>query len=103
MSDCSGEASVQVCNPSMKGNCIMADDAKADESRMHRVYSVIERPKKDDYWHQVGVAFPHKDGKGWNVLLEVTAHPKDGITKLVIREKAPKEEQTSDGDTPKKA
>ena len=81
----------------------MADDAKADESRMHRVYSVIERPKKDDYWHQVGVAFPHKDGKGWNVLLEVTAHPKDGITKLVIREKAPKEEQTSDGDTPKKA
>ena len=81
----------------------MATEAKADESQMHGVFSVIERPKKDDFWHKVGVAFPHKDGKGWNVLLEVTAHPKDGITKLVIREQAPKEAPTTDAAPPKKA
>jgi hypothetical protein len=47
-----------------------------------RVYSVIPRDGKDDYWLNLGLAFPHSDGKGFNVVLQ--AYPLDG--KLVLRE-----------------
>jgi len=43
--------------------------------------------KKSD-WTRVGVAFPHADGKGFNVLLQ--ALPLDG--KMVLRLHEPKEE-----------
>jgi hypothetical protein len=48
----------------------------------HRAYSVIRREGQDDYWLNVGLAFPHKDGKGFNVILQ--AFPLDG--KIVCRE-----------------
>jgi hypothetical protein len=35
----------------------------------HRVYTVIKRDGQDDYWLNIGLAFPHKDGKGFNVVL----------------------------------
>jgi hypothetical protein len=37
--------------------------------RMYRVYSIIERPKQEDRWDPVGVAFPQEDGKGFNIML----------------------------------
>ena len=49
-----------------------------------RVYSVIPREGKDDYWLNVGLAFPHGDGKGFNVMLQ--ALPLNA--KLVLREAA---------------
>ena len=52
----------------------------------HRVYSLIVRKdsdgQDDTFWLNIGAAFPHKDGKGWNLLLQ--ALPLDG--KLVLRE-----------------
>ena len=48
----------------------------------HRAYSVIRREGQDDYWLNVGLAFPHKDGGGFNIILQ--AFPLDG--KIVCRE-----------------
>ena len=48
----------------------------------HRAYSVIRREGQDDYWLNIGLAFPHKDGKGFNIVTQ--AWPHDG--KLVCRE-----------------
>jgi hypothetical protein len=48
----------------------------------HRVYTVIRRESQDDYWLNLGLVFPHKDGKGFNIVMQAT--PLDG--KLVCRE-----------------
>jgi hypothetical protein len=45
------------------------------------VYSVLERKDEDPFWLNLGLAFPHKDGHGFNILLN--ALPLDG--KLVVR------------------
>ena len=46
-----------------------------------RAYTVIKRDGKDDFWLNLGVAFPHDDGEGFNLLLQ--ALPIDG--KIVLR------------------
>lgn len=56
---------------------------------MYRAYSVIEREKDQPFWLNLGVAFPHKDGKGLNVILQ--ALPLDGKLVLRLFEEAPKE------------
>lgn len=58
--------------------------AEKSESRLptHRVYSVIRREGQDDYWLNLGLVFVHKDGKGFNIMLQ--AFPLDG--KIVCRE-----------------
>ncbi len=48
----------------------------------HRAYVVVKREGADDFWINVGAAFPHSDGKGFNVIVQ--ALPVDG--KLVLRE-----------------
>ena len=57
-------------------------DRDQPQQPTHRVYSVIKREGQDDYWLNLGLAFPHKDGKGFNVMLQ--AFPLDG--KIVCRE-----------------
>ncbi len=57
----------------------MAD--KTDKHPSHRVYSVVQRRNQDDFWLNLGVAFVHEDGEGFNLLLQ--ALPLDG--KLVLR------------------
>ena len=52
-------------------------------AKMYRVYSIIERPKQDDYWLNIGVAFPHEHGDGFNIILQ--ALPLHGNGKLVVR------------------
>jgi hypothetical protein len=52
----------------------------------YRAHTVIKRePKPDgtnnDFWLNLGVAFPHEDGEGFNILLQ--ALPTDA--KLVLR------------------
>src|SRR5262249_62156133 len=47
----------------------------------YRAYTVIKREGKDDYWLNLGVAFRHEDGEGFNILLQ--ALPTDA--KLVLR------------------
>jgi hypothetical protein len=58
----------------------MAD--KPPAAPTHRVYTVIKREGQDDYWLNIGLAFPHKDGNGFNIVLQ--ALPLDG--KIVCRE-----------------
>jgi hypothetical protein len=48
----------------------------------HRAYSVIRREGQDDFWLNIGLVFPHKDGGGFNIMLQ--AFPLDG--KIVCRE-----------------
>jgi hypothetical protein len=54
----------------------------------HRAYSVIRREGQDDFWLNLGLVFDHKDGKGFNIMLQ--AFPLDG--KIVCREIAAEEE-----------
>ena len=51
-----------------------------------RAYTVIKRDKEDDFWLPIGAAFPHEDGKGYNIVLQ--ALPIDG--RVVLR--APKDD-----------
>ena len=66
----------------------MAD--KEPRQPTHRAYSVIRREGQDDYWLNIGLVFPHKDGSGFNIMLQ--AFPLDG--KIVCREIAEGEEPT---------
>ena len=59
--------------------------------KQYRVYTVVPRPDPNEkpYWLNIGMAWPNKDGKGFNINLQ--ALPLDG--KLVIREYEPEAEQ----------
>ncbi len=59
----------------------------------HRAYSVIRREGQDDFWLNIGLVFPHKDGGGFNIMLQ--AFPLDG--KIVCREVAA-EDDAADAD-----
>ena len=52
--------------------------SRTDASRLHG----HPRDGQDDYWLNIGLAFPHKDGSGFNIMLQ--ALPLDG--KIVCRE-----------------
>ena len=68
--------------------------SNSDSQRTFRVYSVIPREGKDDYWLNLGLAFPHQDGKGFNVMLQ--AFPIN--PKLVLRRVEEDEEKESADD-----
>jgi hypothetical protein len=59
----------------------MAENRDAKQPT-HRAYSVIKREGQDDFWLNLGLVFPHKDGGGFNIMLQ--ALPLDG--KIVCRE-----------------
>jgi hypothetical protein len=63
----------------VKWSSNMAD--KQPAAPTHRAYSVIKREGQDDFWLNIGLAFPHKDGDGCNIILQ--AFPLDG--KIVCR------------------
>ncbi|MDI1346596.1 MAG: hypothetical protein PSV22_21250 [Pseudolabrys sp.] len=63
-------------------------------AKMYRVYSIIKREKQDDYWLNIGVAFPHEDGKGFNVMLQALPIHDNG--KIVLREHEPKDHEAED-------
>ena len=65
-------------------------------AKMYRVYSIIERPKQDDYWLNIGVAFPHEDGEGFNVILQ--ALPLHGNGKVVLRSYDPQKHEAEEVD-----
>jgi hypothetical protein len=68
-------------------------DREQPKQATHRVYTVIRREGQDDFWLNLGLAFPHKDGKGFNIILQ--ALPIDG--KLVCREVSD-DDQVAEGD-----
>lgn len=43
----------------------------SDQPPLYRAYTVIERDKgAAPFWLNIGSAFAHKDGKGFNVILQ---------------------------------
>lgn len=54
-----------------------------DKPAMYRVYSIVPRAKQEDFWLNIGVAFPHDDGQGFNIMLQ--ALPVHGEGKIVMR------------------
>ena len=56
--------------------------ARDTQQPAFRAYTVVKREGQDDFWQALGAAFPHQDGKGFNVVLQ--ALPIDG--KVVLRE-----------------
>ncbi len=47
------------------------DNGKTPKKPSHTAYSIRERGDKDAKWTEIGVAFPHKDGKGFDILCDV--------------------------------
>ena len=74
----------------------MANKKQSTETKSSKpafiAYHVRNNEKQDDsYWTRIGVAFPHQDGKGFNLLIET--FPLDGrITLRVPSEKTEKSE-----------
>jgi hypothetical protein len=53
---------------------------------MLAAYVVTRREGKDDWWTQIGTAFEHADGKGWNLVLQaLPITGADGECKIVLR------------------
>lgn len=67
----------------------MAD--KQPAAPTHRAYSVIRREGQDDFWLNIGLVFPHKDDKGFNLILQ--AFPLDGkiVCRQIVEEDKPDE------------
>jgi hypothetical protein len=59
---------------------------KSTKKPSHTAYSIREREGKDSKWTEIGVAFPHKDGKGIDILCDVL--PLSG--RITIRVQEPK-------------
>jgi hypothetical protein len=57
-------------------------DKNEQKQPTHRAYSVIRREGQDDFWLNLGLVFSHKDGGGFNIMLQ--ALPLGG--KIVCRE-----------------
>ena len=53
----------------------------ATQQPTYQAYTVVKREGQDDYWLNVGAAFMHQDGDGFNVMLQ--ALPING--KIVLR------------------
>ena len=58
-----------------------------------RAYTVVKREGKEDYWLNLGIAFAHEDGEGFNLLLQ--ALPIDG--KIVLRTYKEEEDEKPKG------
>ena len=67
----------------------MEDDMATSSAPTYNVFTVEDRGKDEDpFWLKIGAAWPHKDGKGFNISL--SALPPDA--RLVLREPTEPEE-----------
>lgn len=57
-------------------------EAKSSKKPTHTAYTVREREGKDAIWTRIGAAWPHADGKGFNIQIEVA--PLDGRITLRV-------------------
>lgn len=58
-----------------------ANQTAASKSPSHVAYHVRDRQGSKSFWTRIGSAWPHADGKGFNLQLEVV--PLDG--RVVLR------------------
>ena len=76
------EAAKGVASQTKRGNT-MSNDTNSKTRPTHRIYSVTKNGDRKATWQEIGAAWPHKDGKGFN--LTFTARPLDGA-QIVLRE-----------------
>jgi len=62
----------------------------AAQQPTYQAYTVVKREGQDDFWLNIGAAFMHQDGEGYNVVLQ--ALPING--KIILR--PPKSDAKSD-------
>ena len=55
----------------MTDNTNTENGTKTTRKPSHIAYSIREREGKDSKWTEIGVVFPHKDGKGFDILCDV--------------------------------
>jgi hypothetical protein len=60
----------------------MSNDKTTKAAPTHRVFSVSKKGEKKPTWTEIGAAWPHKDGQGFN--LTFTARPLEGA-EIVLR------------------
>ena len=53
----------------------------AAQQPTYQAYTVVKREGQDDYWLNIGAAWMHQDGEGFNIMLQ--ALPING--KIVLR------------------
>ena len=53
----------------------------ANQQPSYQAYAVVKREGQDDFWLNIGAAFMHQDGDGYNIVLQ--ALPING--KIVLR------------------
>ncbi len=53
----------------------------ANQQPTYQAYTVVKREGQDDFWLNIGAAFMHQDGDGYNIVLQ--ALPING--KIVLR------------------
>ena len=68
----------------------------AAQQPTYQAYTVVKREGQDDYWLNIGAAFMHQDGDGFNIMLQ--ALPING--KIVLR--PPKAETEEPAERPAK-
>ena len=68
----------------MTDNTTTENGNKASKRPSYIAYSIREREGKDSKWTEIGVAFPHKDGKGFDILFDVV--PLNGRIAMRIQE-----------------
>jgi hypothetical protein len=59
------EAAIGVAS-NTKGNT-MSNDSNTKAHPTHRIYSVTKNGDSKTNWQEIGAAWPHKDGKGFNL------------------------------------
>ena len=75
---------------------LLRDNKAQQESWLRKAQAL----HPSDFWLNIGVAFPHKDTKGFNVMLQ--ALPLNGKLVLRVYEEAPEESKTDPASKPRK-
>jgi hypothetical protein len=64
----------------------------ANQQPSYQAYTVVKREGQDDFWLNIGAAFMHQDGDGYNIILQ--ALPING--KIVLRLPKAQTEETAE-------
>ncbi len=64
----------------------------SDQPPLYRAYTDIERDKEQPpFWLNIGSAFPHKDGKGFNVILQALPVNNGKVVLRLFEEQPPQQ------------
>ena len=86
------EAMTRAC-----ASCTERSSQVSGQQPAYRAYTVIKRENQDDFWMQIGAAFAHQSGDGYNIVLQALPLPgPDGQVKIVLRPPKTGDEETKE-------